>query len=57
METFNRIRNLPEDERKPFSEYLAGQTRPWIEELPEDEQDFFYPSDYQRWKDGLPVRD
>ena len=45
-----RIKDLPEDEREPFSQWLGGQTRPFIEGLSWDEQDGYYESDYERWK-------
>jgi len=50
-----KIRYLPEPERKPFSEWLTGQTRPWIDE--EKIQDGYYPWDYERWKAGKPIVD
>lgn len=52
-----RIRDLPEHEQQAFKVYLIGQTRPFVEGLPQDEQDFFYVCDYRRWKAGLPVVD
>ena len=45
-----RIKDLPEDEREPFAEWLGGQTRPFIEGLSWDEQDGYYSCDYERWK-------
>lgn len=52
-----RIRDLPKDERRSFSQWLAGQTRPMIQGAPMDEQDGYYQHDYNRWKAGLPVID
>lgn len=54
---YPRIRNLPEDEREAFSKWLWGQTRPLIEGAEEQDQDFYYEWDYQRWKKKLPVLD
>ena len=48
-----RIRNLPESERAEFEKYLEGQTRPWIDGLPANEQDGYYEHDYDRWKRKL----
>lgn len=45
-----RIRDLPEDEREPFSEWLIGQTCPDIEGAPLAEQDGYYRHDYESWK-------
>jgi hypothetical protein len=45
-----RIRDLPKEERESFSEFLWGQTRPLINGIPDDEQDGYYPSDYDNWK-------
>lgn len=45
-----RIRNLPEAERRPFIEFLCGQTVPWIEGEPMEEQDGYYPWDYDNFK-------
>ena len=54
-----RISELPEDEREPFTNWMQGQTRPWIDDL--DPQDTAYPWDYERWinkkKTGLEVWD
>lgn len=52
-----RIRDLPESEREPFTEWLNGQTRPLIDGLPDDEQDGYYRWDYERWRAGWPVVD
>lgn len=57
--TYPRIRDLPEKERKPFAKWLQGQTRPLIEGEPftAEHQDAYYPWDYAAWKKGLPVTD
>ena len=52
-----RIKDLPQDEQKPFSEWLRGQTCPWIEGLSPQEQDAYYKHDYDRWKAKLPIVD
>lgn len=57
MNEWHRIKDLPEGEREPFERWLRGQTRPWIEGLPMEEQDAYYQWDYERWKLGLPVID
>ena len=44
-----RISLLPERERDPFLQYLCFKSRPLIDELPEQEQDYFFWWDYQRW--------
>lgn len=48
-----RERDLPESEREPFRKWMDGQTRPSIEDVPDEEQDAFYQHDYDRWKAGL----
>lgn len=40
------IDDLPEEERDPFSEWLAGQTRPQNM----DGTSGYWPHDYDRWK-------
>lgn len=58
METnWPRINDLPEEERIPFEDWLRGQTRPLLDNTPWEEQDTYYPWDYDRWKAGLPVID
>jgi hypothetical protein len=52
-----RIRNLPEAERVPFNKWLIGQTVPMIEGAPMEDQDAYYPWDYQNWKRGGPITD
>lgn len=56
-ENYPRIKDLPEDERAPFTAWMEGQTMPLIEGLPMEEQDAYYPWDYKRWKEGKPVID
>jgi hypothetical protein len=48
-----RARNLPEEEQGPFNEWLVGQTRPWLEWVPDEEQDGYYAWDYDDWKRSL----
>lgn len=45
-----RIRDLPEAERQPFTDFLAHQTRPWIDGESANDQDGYYESDYLNWK-------
>ena len=54
---WSRIKDLPEEEREPFARWLAGQTRPWIEGVPPEEQDGYYQVDYETWRAGLPALD
>lgn len=57
---YPRIRDLPEEEREAFSEWLAGQTMPLEEEyetIPQEEWDWYYRWDYERWKADLPIID
>ncbi len=48
-----RLRDLPLEEQEPFLEWMMGQTRPCIEGVAREDQDFFYIHDYRRWKAGL----
>lgn len=52
-----RIRDLPASEQASFREWLTGQTMPWIEGEPMEEQDGYYVWDYKRWKEGKPIID
>lgn len=52
-----RLRDLPEPERAAFRKALGGQTVPWVDGVPQEDQDFFYPWDYERWKAGRPPLD
>ena len=45
-----RIRDLPEQEQVPFSAFLAGQTRPWLDGITVEQQDAYYTWDYENWK-------
>ena len=44
-----RLRDLPSQHREAFSKWLQGQTVPLVNKVPADQQDFYYPHDYQRW--------
>lgn len=52
-----RLRDLPDRERDLFWEWMYGQTRPFEDGLPDEDQDFFFPHDYDRWRAGLPPED
>lgn len=45
-----RVRDLPQAEQAAFNQFLEGQTRPIIEGLPNEEQDGYYPWDYDNFK-------
>lgn len=47
-----RIRDLPAEQREPFEHWLRGQTCPWLEGVPETEQDAYHQGDYDRWHYG-----
>lgn len=47
-----RASRLPEQERPGFERWLNGQTRPWIDGVADDQQDGYFPWDYERWKSG-----
>ncbi len=47
---YPRLRDLPAVERAAFADWLNGQTCPWIDGLPIEEQDSYYPWDYDSWK-------
>ena len=52
-----RLRDLPEEDREPFWQWLAGQTRPWLDGVAMSEQDAYYRRDYARWvKYGRPTK-
>lgn len=57
MTTYPRLRDLPLEEQLPFQKELEGQTRPWIEGIADEDQDFFYQGDYLRWKSGRGIWD
>lgn len=46
-----RIRELPVDEQAPFARWIRDQTRPLIDDVPDDEQDAYYRHDYELWKE------
>jgi hypothetical protein len=52
-----RLRDIPDNERAPFDAWLDGQTRPLVNSVPDEDQDFYYPWDFDRWKAGLPIID
>jgi hypothetical protein len=56
-ENWPRIKDLPAEEREEFQTYLSGQTCPLIAGLPLEDQDGYYPWDYDRFKRKLPVID
>ena len=47
------IKDLPEDERMPFYDWLTHQARP----INHDGTVGYYPIDYEAWKAGLPPLD
>lgn len=47
---FPRIRDLPPEEQKPFRAFLCGQTIPWLSGVLREEQDGYYPWDYENFK-------
>jgi hypothetical protein len=55
--SFPRIRDLPEAEREPFRKWLAGQTVPLMDGIPDGEQDCYYSWDYKRWKERRAITD
>lgn len=52
-----RVSDLPGIEQAPFNKWLDGQTRPWLTNVKESEQDGYYADDYERWKAKKPVID
>jgi hypothetical protein len=55
---YPRIRDLPEEEQEPFSNWMTGQTMPICDtSLPQSEWDWYYPWDYETWKAGRPPLD
>lgn len=52
INTWPRLRDLPETEREVFGKWLYenGQTRPEVAGVPDADQDFYYSHDYDRWK-------
>lgn len=56
--TWPRIRDLPPHEQAPFSLWLDGQTRPMPDHPgPEQEWDWYFPWDYDRWRRGAAIID
>ena len=54
-DAIGHIKDLPEDERKPFKEWLRGHIiPPCPKDTPIQDHDAFYMRDYERWKQGLP---
>lgn len=45
-----RVSQLPKSEQRAFERWLDGQTRPVIGGVLDDEQDGYFPWDYDRWK-------
>jgi len=55
---YPRIRKLPKHEQAPFRKWLAHQTCPVGDEREsQSERDWYYPWDYERWKQSLSVTD
>ena len=54
---YPRLRELPQEEQEPFWEWMQGQTRPSVDGLPDEDQDYFFPCDYAQWKAGLEPLD
>lgn len=51
INTWPRLRDLPETEREVFRKWLLGKTRPpEVAGIPDADQDFYYSHDYDRWK-------
>lgn len=48
-----RIRDLPESERVEFHQWLSGQTCPLLTGVSFEDQDAFYPWDYERWQQSV----
>jgi len=48
--TWPRIKDLPQQEQEAFKQFLIGQTCPFIEGLSNEEQDGYYPWDYDNFK-------
>jgi hypothetical protein len=55
---YPRLRDIPEEYREPFKEWLSGQTVPILEGEAIEDQDAFYPWDFMTWIEkarvGLP---
>lgn len=53
-----QLRELPENEREAFANWLAGSSIPALldeagEPLPIEEQDAYYPWDYASWQTSI----
>lgn len=46
---YPRTRDLNEDIRELFEQFLTGQTRPLIEGVSDEEQDAYYPWDLENF--------
>ena len=53
---YNRIKDLPAKEQKPFREYLMGKTCPKIPNVPNHEQDAYYMQNYLDWIDRATTK-
>ena len=49
LKNYVRIRDLPEEQRAPFFQWLRHQACPVLLDVPDDEQDAAYAYDYLRW--------
>jgi hypothetical protein len=54
---YPRKRDLVKEEQEPFWRWMEGQTCPGVYGLLDEDQDYFYPWDYDRWKAGLEPLD
>lgn len=52
---FPRLRDLPEEYREPFNEWLRGQTRPILDGEDDEDQDAFYAHDFMTWLECASV--
>lgn len=50
---YPRLRDLPEEERIPFEKWNYSSTRPLVMGVKLEDQDFYYPWDYAKWKLGM----
>ena len=49
-DSVRRIRDLPENERDEFRQWLRGAQVPLVPGVPTTEQDGYYQHDYDFWK-------
>ena len=54
---YPRIKDLSVEEQEPFDKWLTGQTCLWIEGVPREGQDAYYPWDYDHWENDLLIVD